>query len=232
MGTSGSTKDLAMIQYIRLNKNGTFESRDENHNYLSVITKSELTNFSSVPLRLEDGITLEEVLKAYPAIYDLILWKFDEHLEELAQPQLVLKKMPPFKVLELEKLLIVKDGSVPRKGGKKSKKAIKPSVELVDFFHGTGFDSKGNKLTYDLTMLPLNLIKNYPVAIKHRLEANMLMDGKIHTIESEEAESYNPSLLEVYNILVQELTWHGSPNDRDKVAEKLAKEKDKVDDND
>ena len=183
-----------------------------------------------MPLRLEDGITLEEVLKAYPPIYDLILWRFDEHLEEVALPPLVVKKMPPFKVLELEKLIIVKDGSTPRKGRKKSKKVVKPSVEIVDFFHGTGFDKKGNKITYDLTMLPLNLIKGYPVAIKHKVETNMLLDGKIITIESEELESYNPSLLEVYNNLVCELTWHGSPNDREKAAEQYAKEHDKKDD--
>lgn len=218
-----------MIEYIKLNKNGTFESRDEKHNYISVITKSELNNFASVPLRLEDGITLEEVLKAYPPIYDLILWRFDEHLEELAQPQLKVKNMPPFAVLELEKLIIVKAGL--GKGKKKAKKAIKPSVELVDFFHGTGFDKKGNKLTFDLTMLPLNLIKNYPVAIRHKVETNMLIDGKLVAIESEELESYNPSLLEVYNNLVTELTWHGSPNDREKAAEKFAKEHDKDDKN-
>jgi hypothetical protein len=220
---------MAMIEYIKLNKNGTFESRDENHNYLSVITKSELNNYSSVPLKLEDGITLEEVLKAYPPVYDLILWRFDEHLKELEEPQLVIKRMPPFKILELERLVIIKDGSTLRKGGKSSKKTVKPSVELVDFFHGTGFDTKGNKITYDLTMLPLNLIKSYPVAIKHRVEANMVLNGKLLVIESEELESYNPSILEVYNNLVCEITWHGSPDDRAKAAEKFAKEHDKKD---
>lgn len=219
-----------MIEYIKLNKNGTFEARDENHNYLAVITKSDLSSYASVPLRLEEGITLEEVLKAHPSIYDLILWKFDEHLVELDQPQIVLKRMPPFKVLELERLVIVKDGSPTSKSKKKAKKVVKPAIEIVDFFHGTGFDKKGNRLTYDLTMLPLNLIKSYPVVIKHRVESTLLLGGKISTLESEEMESYNPSLLEVYNNLVTGLTWHGSPDDRDKAAEKKAREKNKTDD--
>lgn len=218
-----------MIHYLRLNKNKTFETHSEDGKYIATITKTELPNFASVPLRLEDGITLEEVLTAYEPIYDLILWRFDEHLLEVAKPQMVVKKMPPFKVLELEQLVIIKEGATPAKGKKKSKKMLKPVVELVNFFHGVGFDKKGNKLTYDITLLPLDLIKNLPVVIKHRMEANLLLDGKMFAVESEEVEGYNPTFLEFYNSLVNEITWLGSPSDRNKAAIKLHSEKDKKD---
>lgn len=218
-----------MIHYLRLNKNKTFETHDEDGKYMATITKSELPNFASVPLRLEDGITLEEVLTAYEPIYDLIVWRFDEHLAEVAKPQMIVKKMPPFKVLELEKLVVIKEGVLPTKGKKKSRKMLKPVVELVDFFHGVGFDKKGNKLTYDLTLLPLDLIKSCPVSIKHKMEANLLMGGKMFSIESEEVEGYNPTFIEFYNSLVNELTWFGSPSDRDKEAIRLHAERDKKD---
>lgn len=203
--------------YLKLKRNGIFELFDNEDKSRNVIPKKELSHCLSMDLRLEDNITLEEVLNAAPGIYEYIPWRFDEHLKEMAKPfKASIHKTPQqIEFLELYQYIFINN----------NKKGLLSSVEVYPMVHGVGFpDSKGERQPFSIDLSPLFKLKHYPFRIAHENKAYVQTGKKLTSVTSVIGDfDYNPTLLEVYTRVVHELTWYGSPKQRDAFLIELKK---------
>lgn len=241
------------MNYLKLRKNGIFELYSEDK-LERILPKDALPTFLTAPIRLEDGITLEEVLLAYPQIYDFIPWDFTEHLEEMKRPYVKKTGSEQIDYLEVSQIVTIDDGKGYARDRAEAKKmgtlsplwegadldsltdADMASIEVYASFGGVGTPQeadniqegwkKGDRIPWGLSFSPVNELKGLPVRIAHQTEATVRMDEKWLTIPG--GKDYNPSLLDFYYAIVYELTWYGPPSKRDAQITELRDRLDEV----
>jgi len=211
------------MSYIKIKRNGVFEEYDSSNTLKRIIPKNKLETYLSAKVRLEDKITLEELLKAWPRVYDFIPWDFKEHLIEMEKPA---KEDKEIEYLQIDQLLCIDKRE--------------PKINIVDCyprFHGVG-PVKGETIYYAIEFTPLNELKNLPVSIQHANPA-YITKGKAGDSRSWENDvvipdkddyNFNPSLLDLYNEIVYELTWFGSPSIRDAKMKDIKKSVEDIED--
>jgi hypothetical protein len=203
--------------YLKLKRNGIFELFDNEDKSRNIVPKKDLSHCLAMDLRLEDDITLEEVLNAAPGMYEFIPWKFDEHLKEMAKPfKASIHKTPQqIEYLELYQYIFINN----------NKKGALSSIEVYPMVHGVGFpDTKGERIPYGIDLSPTYKLKHYPFRIAHTNKAFIQAGKKMKTVSGVAGDfEYNPTLLEVYTRIVHELTWYGSPKQRDAFVAELGR---------
>ncbi len=203
------------MSYIKIKRNGAFECYDASDKFQFVIPKDKLEKYLSGTVRLEDGITLDEVLKAWPRVFDFIPYDFKEYLEELKKPSVKIEgDRSKIIFLELEQpinIIEFEDADTDN------------DLQLFPCFHGRANDVD---MAYSLSFLPVNELKDLPIKINHANSAYLSIkkDGKLIHREVKPGKydtNYDPSVLDFYYNIVYELTWHGSPKEREQKLKEL-----------
>jgi hypothetical protein len=187
---------------------------------------------------LEEGVTLKDIfllLNTELELFDLVIgnWCKDIVTEGLTKPEKP-HDLSTYNPEQIEYLCLSfdleyeEDGGINELYGMTRPDFRGVGVELLNDFD---FYKKGNRISWGVSLAPSNNLINIPVRLENKLVIyEGILKAKEGELPAKLGEFDNPtySLGQILESIIWELSFHGSPKDRDSMGSNLEEMVDKI----
>jgi len=206
-----------MIIYKSDIKNFIYSEFESAKKYFEIDRNKTLIPFLNHELKIEDGAIFGDffdiIIKNWPKYENV----FDSHLGHCSLKDFAKEWRKKFKLEE--------DDEVEYLEVCWSSIEINNSEEFIEFythFHGVGFDKKENiKQNYALEYSPINELKKYPIKLNYNVDIfkNNYKKKIYNNIIINTKHKF--TVYDVLSAIFFEISWCGTPKDRDKQKQEI-----------